>query len=103
VTTYYQILGVTPDATADEIRRAYLALAVTNHPDKGGSADRFAPIATAYSKLKTVEERSNYDVELRLTRNVCGTCRGAGRTQFQVSFTVIEKQLCERCEGAGFL
>jgi curved DNA-binding protein CbpA len=32
----YQTLGVSPGATADEIKRAYRRLASQHHPDKGG-------------------------------------------------------------------
>lgn len=37
---FYDILGVTKDATQDEIRKAYRRLALKEHPDKGGDPDK---------------------------------------------------------------
>ena len=34
--SYYDILGINPDATTEEIKKAYKKLALQNHPDKGG-------------------------------------------------------------------
>lgn len=49
-----RILGVSPDATPDEIRRAYRALARQHHPDATGRAESnqaFAKISQAYEQL----------------------------------------------------
>jgi DnaJ-like protein len=43
-------LGVGPDAKADEIKRAYHALAVLNHPDHGGSDEAMTAINAAYEQ-----------------------------------------------------
>lgn len=44
---WWQVLGVKPDATADEIKRAYRDKAKKAHPDVGGNAKRMADINAA--------------------------------------------------------
>ncbi len=61
---HYQILGLTPEASFDEVRRAYRKLALEHHPDKNdGSVHSqavFAEIAEAYSVLSNPEKRKKY-------------------------------------------
>ncbi len=65
---YYDILGVSKNASKDEIRKAYLALAKKNHPDKTGgdkeAEERLKEINAAYDVLKNDEKRKQYDAEL---------------------------------------
>lgn len=62
---YYNILGVSRGASADEIRKAYKKLARENHPDaKPGdtaAAERFKKIQEAYAVLSDPEQRKLYD------------------------------------------
>ncbi len=44
-------LGVKPDATREEIRSAYRALALKHHPDHGGSVERMREINLAYAAI----------------------------------------------------
>lgn len=46
-----QVLGVAPDATADEIKQAYRQLARQHHPDAGGDPEQFHRIQQAYELL----------------------------------------------------
>jgi hypothetical protein len=48
---HYVTLGVTPDATREEIRSAYRALALKHHPDHGGSVERMREINLAYAAI----------------------------------------------------
>jgi hypothetical protein len=48
---YAQILDISPDATDEEIHRAYRRLASTHHPDLGGDKDEFQKIQNAYERL----------------------------------------------------
>ena len=51
---YYAVLGVAPDATLEDIKKAYRLLAKTNHPDMSkavGAEDRFKEAAEAYACL----------------------------------------------------
>lgn len=62
---YYKVLGVSPDASQQEIRKAYRQLAKKSHPDRhGGSAaadERFKEVIDAYSVLGDPEKRKQYD------------------------------------------
>ena len=62
---YYEVLGVSRNATEDEIRRAYLKLAHKYHPDKTGgdkaAEDKLKEINAAYDTLKNAEKRAKYD------------------------------------------
>jgi curved DNA-binding protein len=57
----YQTLGVTRDATADDIKRAYRKLASKHHPDRGGDTKVFQEIQTAYDTLSDPNRRTAYD------------------------------------------
>jgi curved DNA-binding protein len=58
---HYNTLGVSRDASADEIKKAYRKLAMTHHPDKGGDIAKFQEISTAYETLSDSVKRSQYD------------------------------------------
>lgn len=57
----YTLLGCTKESTLDEIRAAYKKLAMTRHPDKGGSEDEFKELKFAYEVLSDNEKRAIYD------------------------------------------
>lgn len=64
----YDTLGVAPDATQDEIKKAYRRLALQHHPDKVSdeslreeSEIKFKEVAAAYELLSNEEKRRNYD------------------------------------------
>ena len=72
--SYYDILEVSPDATAAEIRRAYRALAVRYHPDKNPTGgEMFRRIAEAYETLSDDDRRAAYDARraVRAHRDAC--------------------------------
>ena len=58
---YYKILGVSRDASADEIKKAFRKLARTNHPDAGGDEEKFKEINEAYEVLSDDKKRKLYD------------------------------------------
>ena len=58
---YYSILGVSKNATQDDIRKAYKSLAMKNHPDRGGDSTKFQQINEAYETLKDPSKRQQYD------------------------------------------
>lgn len=58
---YYNILGISKSASADEIKRAYRKAAHKHHPDKGGESEKFKEINEAYQVLGDVRKRASYD------------------------------------------
>lgn len=62
---YYEILGVSRDAQADVIKKAYRKLAMQYHPDKNpgdkSAEDKFKEAARAYEVLGDPEKRARYD------------------------------------------
>ncbi len=59
---YYEILGVSKSASADEIKRAYRKLALEHHPDRhGGDDSKFKEVGEAYEVLKDQQKRTAYD------------------------------------------
>lgn len=59
---YYEVLGVSKTASADEIKKAFRKAAVKHHPDKeGGDEAKFKEINEAYEVLKDQQKRQRYD------------------------------------------
>lgn len=58
----YAILEVEMDAKSDEIKIAYIKMAKRNHPDQGGSSEKFQEITRAYEILYNKESRKEYDL-----------------------------------------
>jgi molecular chaperone DnaJ len=63
---FYEVLGVTHDATSDEIRRAYRSLALQFHPDRNSGSseaeERFKELAEAFHTLSDEDRREIYDL-----------------------------------------
>jgi molecular chaperone DnaJ len=62
---YYDVLGVSKSASADEIKKAYRKLAIKYHPDKNpddkAAEDKFKEAAEAYEVLSNAEKKQRYD------------------------------------------
>ena len=58
---YYELLGVAPEATPEEIRSAFLELVKRVHPDRGGNQALFRSVNGAYESLSDPVRRAAYD------------------------------------------
>ena len=63
---YYQVLGVSRDATESEIKRAFRSLARRYHPDKNPddaeAETKFKQVQEAYAVLSNADQRRKYDM-----------------------------------------
>ncbi len=58
---FYEILGIAPDASNDEVRLAYRSKVKEAHPDAGGSNEAFSEVVLAYEVLMDEDRRRQYD------------------------------------------
>ena len=58
---YYDILGVSEDASNLQIKRAFKEIAKKEHPDRGGDEAKFKEANEAYDTLKDTRKRQEYD------------------------------------------
>lgn len=58
---YYEVLGVSKDASADELKKAFRRAAIEHHPDRGGDEAKFKEVNEAYEVLKDASKRQRYD------------------------------------------
>ena len=83
-TKYYNILGVAPNASQDEMRKGFRKLAMIYHPDRNpAGAQKFAEISTVYDVLSDETLRQIYDLtgekgisQFTNAQSCCGGCSG---------------------------
>lgn len=58
---FYDILGISKDASKEDIKKAYKKMAIQHHPDKGGDPEKFKEVARAYEVLSNDDNKHKYD------------------------------------------
>ena len=90
--TYYDVLGVTPSASSEEIKKAYRRQSLTSHPDRNrGDPDatgRFQSIGKAFAVLGDEDQRRSYDLSIQSRiRSGEDTCCEHPYSSFANAFT----------------
>ncbi len=100
---YYKILGVSRDASKEEIKKAYRKLAHKHHPDKGGKEETFKKISEAYHTLSNEEKRKQYDRFGKSGPGAGGAGAGAwgGGSGFE-GFSHVDFDMDDILRGFGF-
>ena len=58
---YYDLLGVSRQASAKELKSAFKKKSMEHHPDRGGDEEKFKQINEAYQNLSDPQKRQMYD------------------------------------------
>jgi molecular chaperone DnaJ len=105
---YYQILGVSKSATAEELKKAYRKLAMQHHPDRNpgdkAAEEKFKEISHAYDVLSDDQKRAAYDRygHDAFTQGGMGSAgSGAGGFDFSSGFADIFEDLFGMGGGRG--
>ena len=75
---YYDVLGVSEDASNEQIKKAFKEIAKKEHPDRGGDEAKFKEANEAYDTLKDSQKRHDYDT----MRKFGGSIPGGGQHPF---------------------
>lgn len=105
MTDYYKILGVTRDASQDEIKKAYRALALQYHPDRNNgdtvSEERFKLISESYIILGDVPKRNAYDYTRGNKSHYAGKNPSSSGKAAPVTFLILFKRIKTKVLNAG--
>jgi len=86
---YYEILGISRDATDDEIKKAYRKLAMQYHPDRNtgdsGAEEKFKEASEAYEVLRDAQKRQRYNAYGHAGVSSSGFGAGGGGIDFDLS------------------
>ncbi len=101
---FYEVLGVTKSASADDLKKAYRKLAMQYHPDRNsgdkGAEQRFKDISEAYDVLKDDQKRAAYDRFGHAAFEQAGA-RGPGDFGFSGGFADIFDEMFGEFMGGG--
>lgn len=86
----FEALGLTADASPDEVKAAWRKLAAVHHPDKGGDPAEFDRLRKLYNEA----------LEEAQAPKPCTKCGGNGKIQHANGWAKIDLD-CTHCGGSG--
>jgi len=102
---YYHILGVSENASADEIKKAYRQLSLKYHPDRtDGDSEKtelFQKINNAYETLSDIDKRGEYDMSKQNPFMRMNSMGGGGGMGPNIDINDIFSQLFSGMHGGG--
>jgi DnaJ-class molecular chaperone len=103
---YYEILGLTPAASPEEIRKAYRKLALHYHPDRNrgnaGAEESFKALSEAYGVLGDPEKRRLYDLSRQAGVGASAGGQGDPGTAYSSQEEILRDLLYNRDAAALF-
>ena len=104
--SYYAVLTVSPDATAEEIKRAYRRKVRELHPDlklRPANLERFKAVRRAYEVLANPHERTRYDLLMGLGPHAGGVrlYRRSFERLFDCLFSGLQNAVSSTAELSG--
>lgn len=91
-----EALGLRPGADAGQVQRAYRALAMATHPDRGGDAERMKEL----NEARDVALEHAPPAKQRAPRGKCRTCGGSKKVKVARGFESVELA-CPQCAVEG--
>lgn len=88
----FDVLGLSHDASPQEVKARWRELAAQHHPDKGGDAEDFHRYQTAYTEAFALASEPK----------PCANCGGSGKIGVARGFNVT-KLMCQECGGTGVM
>ena len=92
MTNFYDILGVSRDASPDEIKKSYRKLSLKYHPDRNpdpSATEKYKAINEAYEVLSDAQKKQQYDMELQFGGGFPGGMNGGLGPEFNDVFSMI--------------
>lgn len=103
---HYAVLGLSDGSTQDEVKKAFRALAMQHHPDKGGDLKKFQSISASYTALlkiaplvRVAPQQRQQTTHININFNFNGTTWSADaweRQQREYKRHIFEEELRQR-------